>query len=67
MVVQVVAQTNRQQIPDIIFLDQAEELLGVVCGYDGVQWIRLTDQRHNLVGAAGNRLAAILAQVSEQS
>ena len=65
MVVQAIAQTRRQHmIPDIIFLDHQEELLGVICGYDAAQWIRPTDQYHNLLGAAGNRLAATIAQLS---
>lgn len=64
MVVQVITQTKRQQIPDIIFLDQQEEFMGVVCEYDSAQWIRLTDQHHNLVGAAGNRLVATITKMS---
>jgi GT2 family glycosyltransferase len=67
-VVRVLSMAKQKAIPDIIFMDQMEDLLSTIKNYDKIQWIRQKDGNSlGLTGEHGIRLASAYDLLSKKS
>lgn len=63
--IEVVVQTGREQFPDIVLVDKANELLDVVRKYSHLQWVPgEREHMHRLTGENGARFLRARARLS---